>query len=278
MKPDIQIIIGMEAIDFDYWLYPAGEVGIRITDEAATLGTLVSITAKLKSANDILALLLIVDAIKRQNPCAILDQLFIPYFPYARQDRVAASGDPHSLKVMVGLIEALGFRRVEVADPHSPAIENSFQKTYFEIAKHSTSYLKSVISLIGGSPLLVIPDEGAAKRIRMWAQLTKSDTASFIKTRDPETGKLSGFRLIDGDVHDKKCLIVDDICDGGGTFLGIAEELKKAGARELYLYVTHGIFSAGYNKLCETFNHIYTTDAFQDKSLYDSRITVICRH
>lgn len=274
-KPNIQINAGMEAIYFDYWEYPAGEVGIRVQDEVRQLHTLVAITARLTCANDILALLLIVDALKRQNPYVILDQLHIPYFPYARQDRVATVGDPHSLKVMVGLIENLGFRRVEVTDPHSPAIENCFGKTFFEIAKHSTSRLKEIIASVGDNPVLIIPDEGAAKRIRLWARLTGSETASFIKERDPKTGHLSGFRLIDGEVSGRKCLIVDDICDGGGTFLGIAEELKKAGASESYLYVTHGIFSAGYDKLCAAFTKIFSTDSYQGKSLYDPRITIL---
>lgn len=286
MKPDIQISIGTEAIDFHYWVYPAGEIGVRVQGQFGGSYALATITAKLKCANDIMALLLIVDALKRQNPYLILEQLIVPYFPYARQDRVATIGDPHSLKVMVGLIENLGFRRIEVTDPHSSAIENCFQKTHMEIAKHSTSRLKDVISQIvhkdgefasvdHSDVILVIPDEGAAKRIRIWAGLTNSETVSFIKQRDPQTGALSGFKMIDGNPLGKKCLIVDDICDGGGTFLGIAQQLKKHGASELYLYVTHGIFSAGYEKLCESFTKIFTTESFQERSLYDSRITVL---
>ena len=70
-------------------------------------------------------------------------------------------------------------------------------------------------------------------------------TARCIKKRDSETGALSGFAVESGDVRDAVCLVVDDICDGGGTFSGIAAVLREAGARSVSLAVTHGVFSRG---------------------------------
>lgn len=279
MKPDIAIKISSYnfsgILDFTFWKYPAGEIGVRLAQGVS--GSTVSIRARIRSTDDIMTLLLLVDAIRRSDPEAHFKLLEIPYFPYARQDRVATEGDPHSLKVMVGLIDSLGFDRIEVTDPHSAAIENCFNKTHFSIAKHSTSRLKKVLDSIDRNvnATLIIPDEGAAKRVRMWAGLLYCQTASFVKERDPKTGALSGFKMVDGNVKGRKCLIVDDICDGGGTFLGIAAQLKAAGAGPLYLYVTHGIFSAGVDTLCKSFAQIYTTDSYQEKSLYDPRITVL---
>lgn len=291
-KPNIEITDRGFAVKFESWVYPGGEVGVRVPLDPST-PHYINIKARLRSANDILALLLLVDALKRADASLVLNELKIPYFPYARQDRVAIGGDPHSVKVMANLIDELGFRKIEATDPHSPAIENCFNKTYFSIAKHSTSRLKSVIvdivsatlrndlvkigfdEISEGAITLIIPDEGASKRVKHWAGLVKMSTASFVKQRDPETGKLAGFKLVDGNVEGKKCIIVDDICDGGGTFLGIARILKEQEAEEVYLYVTHGIFSAGYDALLSAFDGIYCTDSYQSAELYDPRIKVI---
>ena len=83
------------------------------------------------------------------------------------------------------------------------------------------------------------------------------------KKRDPETGKLLGFNVpAKKFFKTKNVLIIDDICDGGGTFLGIADKLK-AYKLDLHLYVTHGIFSQGFEKLKKSFKSIFTTDSFK---------------
>ena len=84
------------------------------------------------------------------------------------------------------------------------------------------------------------------------------------KSRDVKTGKLKGFKVYADDLQGKDCLIVDDICDGGGTFMGLAEELKNKNAGNLYLAVSHGIFSKGFDHLAEHFTKIFTTDSFQN--------------
>jgi ribose-phosphate pyrophosphokinase len=84
------------------------------------------------------------------------------------------------------------------------------------------------------------------------------------KSRDVKTGKLTGFKVYAEDLEGKDCLIVDDICDGGGTFIGLAGELKKKNAGNLYLAVTHGIFSKGFEELEKCFDKIFTTDSFKE--------------
>jgi ribose-phosphate pyrophosphokinase len=74
---------------------------------------------------------------------------------------------------------------------------------------------------------------------------------------------LEGFRVYEDDLQGKDCLIVDDICDGGGTFIGLAKELKKHNAGNLYLSVSHGIFSKGLKELNQYFTNIFTTDSFK---------------
>lgn len=112
---------------------------------------------------------------------------------------------------------------------------------------------------------LVCPDSGANKKMKdlqkgiMHDSLIKCD-----KTRDTQTGEISGFEVYANDLEGKPCLIIDDICDGGGTFIGLAKELKKKNAGKLYLAVSHGIFSKGYVELDKYFDGIYTTDSFKN--------------
>jgi ribose-phosphate pyrophosphokinase len=79
-----------------------------------------------------------------------------------------------------------------------------------------------------------------------------------------KTGKLSGFKVFADDLKGKTCVIVDDICDGGGTFLGLAKELKDKSCGKLILIVTHGIFSKGLEKLTEVFDEVFSTNSFSD--------------
>ena len=84
------------------------------------------------------------------------------------------------------------------------------------------------------------------------------------KSRDVKTGQLSGFKVYADDLGGADCIIVDDICDAGGTFMGLAMELKKKNAGKLYLAVSHGIFSKGIDDLTKYFDKIFTTDSIRN--------------
>jgi ribose-phosphate pyrophosphokinase len=92
------------------------------------------------------------------------------------------------------------------------------------------------------------------------------NTVFCSKKRDPLTGHLSGFEIKNynpnPNADGQDLLIVDDICDGGGTFVGLAKELRKAGAKKVYLYVTHGIFSKGLP--LEGIDRVFTTDSYSN--------------
>ena len=83
------------------------------------------------------------------------------------------------------------------------------------------------------------------------------------KSRDVKTGKLSGFKVYTDDLQGRDCIIIDDICDGGGTFMGLATALKQKNVGKLYLAVSHGIFSKGFDDLAQYFDAIFTTDSFR---------------
>ena len=115
---------------------------------------------------------------------------------------------------------------------------------------------------IGNEAILISPDGGALKKIYKVSEfLSGVEVVECSKSRNVKTEKLSGFKVYADDLQGKDCLIVDDICDGGGTFIGLSEELRNKNAGKLYLAVSHGIFSKGFAELSSSFEKIFTTNS-----------------
>lgn len=247
-----------DEIQYESFTFSGGEPHIKINPNIDKTKK-VTITHRLNSFNDLGLLCLAVDALKRMD--IKLEHLIIPYFPSARQDRVMIKGEPLSVKVYADIINAFNFKKVIVFDAHSevtPALLNNC-----EVITNNT-FIEKIIKEIGRNVLLVSPDGGALKKIYKVSEfLGGVEVIECSKSRDVKTGKLRGFKVYADDLQGKDCLIVDDICDGGGTFIGLAEELKKKNAGKLYLAVSHGIFSKGFEDL-KCFESIFTTDSFKN--------------
>jgi ribose-phosphate pyrophosphokinase len=249
---------GQKEIDFKSFTFSGGEPHIKINPDFDVNQT-ITITHRLNSFNDLGLLCLTVDALRRMDVKVI--DLFIPYFPAARQDRVMIKGEPLSVKVYADIINAMQLNKVFVFDAHSevtPALVNNCEV----IPNHT--FIETVIKTIGNDVKLISPDGGALKKIYKVSEfLGGVDVVECSKSRDVKTGRLSGFKVYEEDLKGMDCLIVDDICDGGGTFVGLAEELKKKNAGKLYLAVSHGIFNKGFEVL-DCFDKIFTTNSFKD--------------
>jgi ribose-phosphate pyrophosphokinase len=250
-------IVG-EELQFESFTFSGGEPHIKI-NQGVNISKSVTITHRLNSFNDVGLLCLAVDALIRMD--VKLETLIIPYFPSARQDRVMIKGEPLSVKVYAAIINNFKFKKVVVFDAHSevtPAVLNNCEV----ITNHK--FVEKVIQEIGTDVLLIAPDGGALKKIYKVSEfLGGVDVVECSKSRDVKTGKLTGFKVYTNDLQGKNCLIVDDICDGGGTFIGLAEELKNKNAGKLYLAISHGIFSKGFEDL-KCFVRIFTTDSFKN--------------
>jgi ribose-phosphate pyrophosphokinase len=248
-----------ESITFEMFTFSGGEPHIKIRLDFDTTEP-VTISHRLNSFNDLGLLCVAVDALKRMGVKEI--NAFIPYFPAARQDRVMVAGEPLSVKVYADIINALQLSKVSVFDPHSevtPALLNNC-----EVIPNYT-FIEKAIEHIGETPLLISPDGGALKKIyKVSEYLGGVEVVECAKSRDVKTGKLSGFKVYTDDLAGKNCLIADDICDGGATFIGLAQELKKKNAGKLYLAVSHGIFSKGFANLTPHFEKIFTTDSIKN--------------
>ncbi|KIC02436.1 phosphoribosylpyrophosphate synthetase [Flavobacterium sp. JRM] len=258
LDPNFRPFTGQKEIDFKSFTFSGGEPHIKINPDF-DVNQKITITHRLNSFNDLGLLCLAVDALRRMDVKVI--DLFIPYFPAARQDRVMIKGEPLSVKVYADIINAMQLNKVFVFDAHSevtPALVNNCEV----IPNHT--FIAAVIKTIGNDVKLISPDGGALKKIYKVSEfLGGVDVVECSKSRDVKTGRLSGFKVYEEDLKGMDCLIVDDICDGGGTFVGLAEELKKKNAGKLYLAVSHGIFNKGFEVL-DCFDKIFTTNSFKD--------------
>jgi len=204
--------------------------------------------------------------------------LYVPYFVGARSDRKFEEGGNNYLKdVICPIINSLNFKTVTCIDPHSDVLEaciNNFKKIFnLELFKWATREIYGVISEKGPNStypcIFISPDAGASKKIYKLAEQIgyKGDIITCSKDRDKE-GKLTKTVVPvkdTGPLCKKDYIIIDDICDGGATFINIAQELKKLyNCNHIYLIVTHGIFSKGFDELSKYFDGIYCTNSYKN--------------
>lgn len=255
---------------FNGIMFPSGfERHIKITDSVYSD---ITITARILNSDDIIEILLAVDAIRRiRQDCNI--GLCIPYLPYARQDRVMVKGEPLSIKVMADIINSQNFTEVMIYDAHSdvgPALINNC----VNISNHN--YIESILDKVEDY-WLVSPDSGAEKKIYGLSKSLKTDSiVRGNKHRDVTTGKITGTSIDVSDLKGKDCYIVDDICDGGRTFIELSKILRKSNAGDIYLIVSHGLFTKGIAVLEPFFKGIYTTNSvYQEPLQNEPRILTI---
>jgi len=246
--------------------YPAGELQVRIYSDylrPMCAASSVTIVANIRDGQ-VMELALLADAVHNIVKGLAPINLVLPYLPYARADRRFTSGDCNGLRTFGAVIDGMGFTNVFTLDAHSSMARRAIANL---VDIYPGKLIAKAIKDIGAKDLVVLlPDKGAEAR---YTDLGVK-VAYCEKHREAKSGKLSGFTV--PDIDEGKVLIVDDICDGGGTFLGIAEELRRQRGfhGDLYLYVTHGIFSKGLGELSETFLRIYTSDSFRKSDTCDS--------
>ena len=216
-----------------------GEIYIEINENIR--GNSIFIIQSISSpANDnLMELLLCIDALKRSSAKNIT--AVIPYFGYARQDRKVVPRTSISAKLVSNLITNAGADRVVTVDLHAGQIQGFFDIPVDNLfatpifARHIKRKLKSK------NLICVAPDVGGVERARALGRKLDIGLA-IIDKRRPSPGKSQVMNVI-GNVKGKICIIVDDIIDSGGTIVNAAEALKKRGAREVHVYVTHGVLS-----------------------------------
>lgn len=243
-------------VPHDVLTFSGGEVQVRLTERQAAAGPFF-IRADLTDSAAIMELILLTDALRRRYGDDADLRLTCPYLPYARQDRVCAPGEALSLRVMCDLINAQRYREVEVWDAHSDVALALLDRA------HSVPQEAFVSRISFGSEAQIIaPDAGAMKKIAAVSKVTGLPYIRADKTRDAATGEITGTQLYAPMGGDWDALIVDDICDGGRTFIELAKVIRQHTKGSIVLYVTHGIFSRGLDVFDGLIDRVYTANAF----------------
>lgn len=256
-------------LKYKSFIFKGGEPHFRIEDSAGR-DTDIMVTTRLNSSSDFMRLAIAMNAMNNADIEWEAIHLVAPYFPGARQDRIMVEGEPLTVKVYADIINTMKFDSVNILDPHSdvtPALLDNC------IVTSNHAFIEKILETNHRNTInIVSPDAGSNKKIKDLAKhlvnaypnkkfkITKCD-----KTRDVSTGEITGFEIYNTTFRaGETILIVDDICDGGGTFIGLAKKLREYTALPLHLCVTHGIFSQGFKELNKYYDTIYTTNSIRD--------------
>lgn len=242
--------------------FPDSQINISITNDV--YGNDYVIWSRLSSYEDLFKILATVDVL-RHNGVLNID-LFCPYILGARSDCRFDSKGSFDLKIIADIINRLNLNNVMVYDAHSnilPALINNCENV------NSYDAFISETGFDWTDKVLISPDAGAYKKVFHLSEKLNVELIPANKVRLKDgSPKLEVY----GNVTGKDCVIVDDICDGGRTFIYLGEKLKSMGAKSVTLFVTHGIFSKGLP--LQNIDKIYTTNSYQELESTDY-LTVI---
>lgn len=266
-KSDVKYIISK---------FPDGQQQVTIQSidgQKSTLSNSVQIKARLLNFKDLELIICATQSLKNIGVKEI--HLYAPYFLGARSDRDFEEGSNNYLKqVICPIINIQNFSSVTVLDPHSNCLEmgiNNFKKLdNLKLVNWSFIDLYGAENAFNvgysNNVVLVSPDAGATHKIYKLAQKIgfKGEILTCSKERRAD-GKLTLTKipLTEIDYVGKTFVIIDDICDGGATFINIAKAIKRYDLpNKIYLIVTHGIFSKGFTELEENFDGVFTTNSY----------------
>lgn len=240
--------------------FPAGEKHIKKTEGRPTQPVEIAIFQPTPDSihNDLFTLAMWADVLTPEHP-EVKTVLVMPYVPGARADR----GLPFGLEIYAGFINELEIDQIIIFDPHSEVTPEklSAYDNLTVVRSHELFELGHMTAVINQYDGIIAPDAGAALRAKQVADVAGLPVITASKHRDEESGQLSGFQ-IEGLDPEGTYLIVDDICDRGGTFKGLAKA-AGLGPTQIDLFVSHGVFSSdALETLPDYFEYIYTTNSY----------------
>lgn len=259
------------------WAFPDGQPHIQVASPLP--GT---ITCRITSPADLVKLALLSDMI---DPYGMRFTLKILYLMGGRMDRAISPNDPFTLRTICRMINEMGWPKVEVFCPHSDMtmqlLANSVRDELGENVFYNMAILECLVKVpyfkyifnSGGKHYvhhdsnfsIVFPDKGCANRMAGMDVMKWNPNATRVvldKNRIERTGKIEGMKIVSGEVKET-CVIVDDLCDGGATFLFAAKCLRAAGAKNVFLAVCHGVFSKGLP--IEGIDFVCTTNSYCER-------------
>lgn len=238
-------------VKFNIIQFPDGEPHIVLEDFDRK--DKVTVICRVSNPNDLFILMQLGDILNRQG---IIFRLAITYLMSMRMDRVISFNEAYSLKMVAEVINNMFPEEVTVLEPHSSKTQALIDSYYRQLETPMPDF---------EGYLYVLPDKGAKERYAFPPHLT----VYCSKVRDTSTGKLSGFKIENPEIiennPDKPLVVIDDLCDGGGTFAGIAQLLGfHYPDRKRAIFVTHMVNPKGIATLSKNYQEVYFTNSYKD--------------
>ncbi|HEN4344475.1 TPA: ribose-phosphate diphosphokinase [Streptococcus agalactiae] len=215
-------------------------------------------------------LLIMIDACKRASANTV--NIVVPYFGYSRQDRIAASREPITAKLVANMLVKAGVDRVLTLDLHAVQVQGFFDipvDNLFTVPLFAEHY--NQLGLSGEDVVVVSPKNSGIKRARSLAEYLDSPIAIIDYAQD-DSEREEGYII--GEVEGKKAIIIDDILNTGKTFAEAAKILERGGATEIYAVASHGLFAGSAADILESapIREIIVTDSVLSKERIPSNI------
>ena len=219
--------------------FPDKEIFVEIKENVRGEEVFVIQSTSFPANDHVMELLVTIDALKRGSAKNI--SAIMPYYGYARQDRKSGPRTPISAKLVANLISTAGADRALMVDLHAGQIQGFFDIPTDNLFA-APVFIKDIKKRFNGNNIVIVsPDVGGVVRARAIAKKLDCDLAIIDKRR--EKAGISEVMNIIGDVVNKKCILIDDICDTAGTLTNAAVALKNEGADSIFSYITHGVLS-----------------------------------
>ncbi|WP_243699851.1 ribose-phosphate pyrophosphokinase [Lysobacter sp. N42] len=226
--------------DADVGRFSDGEISVQINENVRGSDVFIIQSTCAPTNDNLMELIVMVDALRRASAGRITAVL--PYFGYARQDRrVRSARVPITAKVVADFLSSVGVDRVLTVDLHAEQIQGFFDVPVDNVFG-SPVLLEHMKQQTFHDAVMVSPDIGGVVRARAMAKLMNDADLAIIDKRRPKANESQVMHII-GDVNGRDCVMVDDMIDTGGTLAQAAKALKKNGARKVYAYATHPVFS-----------------------------------
>jgi len=280
--------LDVEVSPLEISVFPDGERRIRVVDNVVDEKTVVFQSTSTPPDQNYMELFFIVDALKRSGASTVT--AVIPYLGYERQDHIFRDGESVSLDVIVKTLERIGVDKLVAFDLHSIKVPELFTIPVLHLSALDLFAQKIRESLIINPPageaghkssknfVLVSPDMGGIRRIKMLSEsLDNMPYATVEKNRDLETGDISDSSM-EGDVNGKIAIIVDDMISTGRTIVAAEKILLENGARKVFVFATHAVFSASAAELLQNLKaeKVFVTDTiFIPKEKHFSKLEII---
>ena len=239
LSKDIAKQLKLKLVNTNIKRFNDGEIYVEIKENIRGNSVFVIQSTSNPANDNLMELLLVIDALRRYSAKNIT--AVIPYYGYARQDRKVAPRTSISAKVVANLLTNAGASRIVTVDLHAGQIQGFFDMPVDNLFT-TPLFAKYIKRKFKNKKLICVsPDVGGVQRTRGLATRIKADLA-IIDKRRPKPGQSKVMNII-GDVKGKTCIIVDDIIDSGGTIVNAIDALKKAGATDVFVFITHAVLS-----------------------------------